>query len=270
MIKIKGIESYPGGKGASGSFQQIINEIRPHNQLIIPFLGNCAVARNISRANITIGIDTSAQIIKCWEEMNLEFIEVMVADGIQFLNTNLFYNREHFFFEEMETRTVIYCDPPYPIESRSSKRKMYDRELSMDEHLMLLKILKKQKCDVLISTYENDLYKSELKDWRLKKYQSMSRNGLREEWLFMNYDVPRELHDYSYLGHNYRERERISRKVKRNVSKILNLPILERKAIIKELVAADTGKSEMVELAKSIMMIPPGKNKYHGTIPTYK
>ena len=69
MIKIKGIETYPGGKAASGSFQKIINEIPPHEMLVIPFLGNCAVTRNISRADTTIGIDACSQIVSVWKSI---------------------------------------------------------------------------------------------------------------------------------------------------------------------------------------------------------
>jgi len=228
MIKIKGIKTYPGGKGSAGTYQKIINEIRPHHQLIIPFLGNCGVVRNITRATTTIGIDISREIVDTWRKMKFDWINLFSLDAITYL--------EYYF----PPGTVIYCDPPYPIESRSSKRKIYDHEMSMDDHERLLKSLKKQKCDVLISTYENDLYKQELSDWRLKKFLAMTRGGLRTEYLYMNYPEPVELHDYRFLGENFRERERISNKIKRHVNRLKKLPILERKAILKSLVAADT------------------------------
>ena len=47
-IKVAAFENgYIGGKEAAGTYQKIINEIRPFDVLIIPFLGHCAITRNI-------------------------------------------------------------------------------------------------------------------------------------------------------------------------------------------------------------------------------
>jgi len=248
VIKIKGIDGYPGGKSGAGTYQKIINEIRPHHQLVIPFLGNCAIIRNISRAFITIGIDACSQIISKWSTVELDRIDLINDCGIKFLENEIFKNPGIIETNKLNCpffsgNTVIYCDPPYPIESRSTKREIYKYEMNIDDHERLLKAIKKQCCDVLISTYENDLYKDELKDWRLKKFMSMTRGGLRQEYLYMNYPEPDELHDYSFLGHDYRERERISKKIKRHVDRLMSLPVLERKAILKNLVSADNDKS---------------------------
>ena len=43
---------------------------------------------------------------------------------------------------------------------------------------------------------------------------------------------PLELHDYAYLGDNYRERERIKRKKTRWVAKLRGMDELERRAIL--------------------------------------
>ena len=48
----------------------------------------------------------------------------------------------------------------------------------------------------------------------------------------MNYPEPFELHDYSYLGDNFRERERIKRKKDRWVLRLEQMPTLERFAIL--------------------------------------
>ncbi len=55
------------------------------------------------------------------------------------------------------------------------------------------------------------------------------------EWVWMNYPKPRKLHEYTYLGDNFRERERIKRKAGRWVTRFTNLPALERAAIIDQL-----------------------------------
>jgi hypothetical protein len=48
----------------------------------------------------------------------------------------------------------------------------------------------------------------------------------------MNYEAPVELHEYRYLGNNFRERERIKRKTKRWTAKLQSMPILERQALL--------------------------------------
>jgi hypothetical protein len=48
----------------------------------------------------------------------------------------------------------------------------------------------------------------------------------------MNYPTPVALHDYRYLGDNFRERERIKRKANRWVAKLQNMPVLERQALL--------------------------------------
>lgn len=44
----KPFKTYFGGKNSNGTYQSIINEIPPHNNLIIPFAGNCAITRIIN------------------------------------------------------------------------------------------------------------------------------------------------------------------------------------------------------------------------------
>ena len=51
----------------------------------------------------------------------------------------------------------------------------------------------------------------------------------------MNYPPPQELHDYSFLGADYRERERIKHKIKRWTDRLKSLPPLERAAILEAL-----------------------------------
>ena len=61
------------------------------------------------------------------------------------------------------------------------------------------------------------------------------------EWIWMNYPPPVELHDYRYLGDNFRERERIKKRTKRWVARLKKMPVLERKAFL----SAISSPSEM-------------------------
>lgn len=228
-MKIANIAHYFGGKGSSGTYQTIINEIRPHDVLIVPFLGNCAITRYIKRSETTIGIDASSFIISCWREMKFDWIELINGCGIEYLEN---------FEPTPDKRYVIYADPPYPISSRKQMVLTYEHELSDLEHLRLLKAINRiarmyPNVDVLISTYENPMYAKALSDWRLTTFNSTTRQGLAIEYLYMSYDNPEGiLHDYSFIGQNFRERERIKKKIKRHVSRLLQLPASERNAII--------------------------------------
>ena len=74
--KVNQFESYFGGKEASGTWQKIINEVRPHDVFVSPFLGNCALARRIRKARKMIGIDLDPQVIRAWREMEFDWIGV--------------------------------------------------------------------------------------------------------------------------------------------------------------------------------------------------
>jgi DNA adenine methylase len=86
---------------------------------------------------------------------------------------------------------------------------------------------------VLISGYWSTLYANALKEWRSVSFQAMTRGGHpATEWLWYNYPEPIALHDYRYLGVDFRERERIRRKKQRWVRRLHAMPILERRALL--------------------------------------
>ena len=236
MIKVDGIEHYTGGKAGDGVYQAVINEIRPHDYLIIPFLGNCAIMRHIKKAELTVGMDLDTSLVAKWQAMEFSDIKIHCQDGIEYLDRlplNIPINK----------KVAIYCDPPYPISSRKGQRELYRHELTDEQHLRLLQILKKINrlsnangmipIDILISTYPNKLYENELEGWRLKTYQAQTRRGRATEHLYMNFKNDEGiLHDYSFVGECYRQRERIKKKITRHVNRLLQLPASERNAII--------------------------------------
>jgi DNA adenine methylase len=85
---------------------------------------------------------------------------------------------------------------------------------------------------VMISGYESSLYQISLKDWHTHSFQAATHHGMATEWIWMNYPPPVELHDYRYLGDNFRERERITKRTKRWQARLQKMPILERRAIL--------------------------------------
>lgn len=80
----------------------------------------------------------------------------------------------------------IYADPPYLQSTR--KKYLYKYEMTDDEHLEMLDVLKRHPGQVMISGYENDMYNSVLKGWRKIKKDALAEGGTkREEVLWLNY-----------------------------------------------------------------------------------
>lgn len=91
-----------------------------------------------------------------------------------------------------DTKDVfIYCDPPYLPGTR--KGYLYECEMSKEEHIQLLNLLKQHKGKVIISGYDNDLYNQFLSDWNTDFKQTTAECGVkRTEKIWMNYEVNRQ------------------------------------------------------------------------------
>lgn len=119
------------------------------------------------------------------------------------------------------------------METRSAPRPIYEHEMSRQDHERLLRLIVRLPCMVMISGYWSDLYAEALAGWRTVNFQAQTRGGTTAtEWLWMNYPEPKRLHDYRYLGDDFRERERIKKKKRRWVAKLRKMPRLERYAIL--------------------------------------
>ena len=222
-----GSMTYPGGKNGAGVYQTIINLMPPHDTYIEPFLGGGAVMRHKAPAKLNIGIDLDSGVIEDWKSFSIvknddARFRFGQGDGIGFLQLYPFTGRE-----------LVYCDPPYLFETRSSDRDLYEHELTDNQHIELLETLKNLPCMVMVSGYWSELYADHLTGWTATSYQSMTRGGTpATEWLWFNYAEPVALHDYQYLGTGFRDRQRIKRKKARWVDRLANMPLLERQALL--------------------------------------
>lgn len=82
---------------------------------------------------------------------------------------------------------LIYCDPPYVLSTRAGKQ--YQCEMTDDDHMELLDVLKKHRGPVLVSGYPSELYDRELADWH--RETNITRNQLaqqKQEVLWMNFE----------------------------------------------------------------------------------
>jgi DNA adenine methylase len=226
-IKIPGLETYYGGKGGEGVYQTIINHFPPHKRYVEGCLGAGWIMRYKAPARVeNIGLDLDSRVIDFWRKARpgraYYFHEINVMEWLKF-NA-----------ESVGPETLIYLDPPYPLSSRRQAVQTYLFEMTDDDHVSLLKAVLQLKCRVAISTCDNALYCDLLKGWNKVHFQGWTRRGPATETLYMNYDLAEigELHDYRFLGSDYRERERIRRKLRRAVEGLRRLPIFERKAIL--------------------------------------
>ena len=210
--------NYPGGKGLS--FQKFINCMPPHEIYIESHLGGGSVMRNKLPAKRNIGIEINQNVINKWYETEHIDFELIHGDAIDYLRNYSFLGKE-----------LLYCDPPYLRETRRSKKKIYKYEYTTDQHVELLELVKSLSCMVMISGYHSELYNQLLKNWHMHSFESTIRRKTSTEVVWMNYAPPSELHDYRYLGDNFRERERLKNIATRWTKRLRSMPRLEQQAL---------------------------------------
>ncbi|RYZ92189.1 MAG: DNA adenine methylase, partial [Proteobacteria bacterium] len=189
-----------------------------------------AVLRYKKPAKHSIGIDIDAQIVANRREDLGISCELLCTDATLWLRDQQFKGDE-----------LIYCDPPYVTSTRAQQR-IYRHELSDEQHCMLLRVLCSLPCKIILSGYANPIYEAELKDWRTVTFMSKTHAGMRQETLWMNFDEPNELHDYSYIGDTFREREATKRRLNTLKARIEKLGFIERSLLMswmKELQATE-------------------------------
>lgn len=179
---------------------------------------------NKKPAACSIGIDSDAAVIRSWEN------DLRIPGGI-------YQNGEAIsFLKRYKWRggEFVYADPPYLMSTRRSKQPIYAHEFGTEkQHAKLLDVLLSLPCMVAISGYWSQLYEDKLKGWRSISFLTGTQGGtVATEWLWMNYPEPTELHDYRYLGKNFREREKINRQRKRWRARLQKMSQLQRYALL--------------------------------------
>lgn len=224
--------SYFGGKAGGKTPHMIINEIPIHSLYIEPFAGAAAIFRLKRRASKSFLYDKHGPTAAA---LSVEYagdtsVAVDCADAMRVLN-RLIGNDSLGVF--------LYLDPPYLFSTRADPRPVYPCEFGKEEQhadlLRLVKLIDRQSptIRIAISGYMSPLYARELKDWRLKQWPAMTRgNTIATESLWMNYQPPMQLHDYRYIGDNFREREKYKRQRYRWLRRLQNMPAIKRHALL--------------------------------------
>jgi hypothetical protein len=138
--------------------------------------------------------------------------------------------------DQADESWLVYIDPPYPMESRSSQRDIYDFEMDDRDHARLLRVAKRLKCRVMVSSYANSRYQRQLRRWRTFTRWAMTRGGMRLEHLWCNFDPAKiELMPILDRAPGFRERERVKKKAKRWKRMLQECPDYERDFIYQQL-----------------------------------
>lgn len=227
---------YPGGKSLAGVHQWIVSLLPSHVWYAEPFVGHGGIFRHKPPALRSYLIDCDPAVIAWWHRRADPGAIVHCGDGIRWLQLAA---------QWAGPELLIYVDPPYLLSTRVKKR-IYARELQILEHMEILAAVRKCNCPVAISGYPSGLYDAWLSTWSRFDREVITRGGvMRTECLWTNYDPgtasPALTMQYSALGPDFRERDRIARKIKRWVKRIQGLHRQERRALLLAILDAERG-----------------------------
>lgn len=207
------LDNYPGSKGGDGVYQTIINHIPPHDIYYELFAGSAQIYRRKQPAQFNTLNDINPEVAMSLAHLTASHPATWVdnKDWREFLYQN---------FDRLPyTSRFFYLDPPYPLSTRKTNRKLYAFEMSDQDHRELLMRLVDMDfqqrnyyapCYFMISTYPNKIYENYLKDWYKIKFNAQTRGGIAQEVIYMNYSIHElGLHEYTYLGKDFRKREQI-------------------------------------------------------------
>lgn len=108
--------------------------------------------------------------------------------GVQIENMQAVELMERFNYPNV----LIYLDPPYVMETRNGKQ--YRFEMDDNDHKQLLETALSHKGYVLISGYDNELYRQYLKDWNMAETDSYCQKHVkRREVLWMNFEPQKQM-----------------------------------------------------------------------------
>jgi DNA adenine methylase len=240
--------NYDGGKNGEGVYHAIINQMPPHRVYIEAFLGSGAIIRRKRLAAVNIAIEKDPLTIAAVKPL-LSSVDLYHGCAVDWLRD----------FLPVGGDVLVYADPPYLRSVRSCQRDLYRCEFATEaEHICLLQLAKSSTAMWIISGYWSPLYAEMLSGWRTVQFEAATRAGMRTEFLWCNFREPFELHDYSFLGVDRIDRQRIKRKKQRWVRKLRGMSPLERNAVYQ---ACDAVKSEMASLPVSQSELSAGPSE---------
>lgn len=276
--------AYPGGKAAV--VHKLINLMPPHSTYVEAFLGGGAVMRSKRPAAYNIGVDLDAEVISGWRGENADtagrnagglaagdlvaspevpipstsgtsaatrrrrsavppLVDPPMGDRFRFLRGDALTFLASYPFEP---DALIYCDPPYLLETLASGRQRYRREFSDAQHAELLSTIRELPCRVMVSGYWSELYARELSTWNAVHFEAMTRGGYTAtEWVWFNFPEPAALHDYRFLGETFRERQDLKRQRERWIARLEAMSVLKKRMLLSALAHLVPEESQQVQ-----------------------
>lgn len=227
MLQQLGGGGYPGGKGQEGLWQFLCSLMPTHSCYVEPFAGRGGLHRRKAPALASLLIDLDADVIDWWRRLDWPATIVMQGDGIRWTAAH---------GPRLDADTLIYLDPPY-LPATRVKTRLYRYELSDRDHRRLLRAATAASCPVMLSAYPSALYDRALSGWRRFTREVMTRGRRwRTEAVYCNFDparaTPAAAMRYAALGKDFRERERVARRVKTWTSRFRAMSADERRAIL--------------------------------------
>jgi len=218
------MSGYFGSKATSGLCQPIIAMMPPHTTYIETHLGGGAIMKRKPPALNNIGIDIDPRPLSnfdCHYPVNL-------------INGCARHFLTHYDYQGNE---LVYCDPPYLLQTRTSPRR-YRFDYREQDHIELLALLKTLPCHIIVSGYPSSVYDDLLKEWHTTQLQVMNQGGVRTEKLWYNFVIDR-VHWASFAGKNFTDRQRIKRKAQRWGKNYAAMPQAERLAVLAAIMEVD-------------------------------
>lgn len=227
---------YPGGKTSSAIVPRLLGLMPAHRRYFEPFMGYGGLLLRKRPAEWDIGIDADPHAVAAVRALNQPGVLAMRGEAMAFLASAAAW---------LDPQDLVYLDPPYLGAVRSPD--LYEHEFATDQqHTRLLQRAKQLKCRVMISGYYSAIYASLLKGWHRRHYMAPTRGGVRQEFVWMNYDPDRvALHEPARAGWTWRERERRRKKAKRWASMLRAMPPAERQMIAECLAAVELTDAQL-------------------------
>lgn len=232
------LDNYRGNKAVLGLYQFIINRIPECQTFVELFAGSGAITKKLLSTAVTDSPD-------CWRLSSGQLVRTILNDSNasvvtllkkQFpsptLVTNLSAVQALIHVRPGTKDIFIYADPPYEFSTRGSNRRIYEHEMTVDDHEEFLTMAATVNCNLMISHYECNLYDTMLTGWNKETFSVSYHGKVKQECIYYNYPKPSKLLTYEYVGSDCWDRQRVKRKIDRLTKKLLALPEIERNAII--------------------------------------
>lgn len=227
------LKNYPGRKAGDGQYQVILSHIPKCDLFIEAMCGSAFISSEVLKTGCkVIANDLNDNVIR-------KLHQVQAQNFMEIEKLNIVLCNKHFAdlmaVEFIQKNDVVYFDPPYLMETRSSKLKLYRYDWNRQDHVDFLEFIKLLSCKIMVSHYPCDLYDDLLKNkkWRKVEYNTVTHNGqVRKEALYMNYPPPVLLQCHKFVGKNFTDRQRIKRKANLLIKRFQKYSPEERAALL--------------------------------------